>query len=134
MRATIAACKRAADWCKQRGVELDFRWLTPLEPLSVWGAAAYTLGKFTSFPEAPAVASSGQDTQDLTGRRMPFVPRGHLNFTPELRIPFAAPGLARLESRPANASPSSRPGLGRHAQGVRRVDADRLLAFLSGAD
>ena len=86
---------RNAASARSRGVELDFRWLTPWEPLSLRGAGASTDGRFTEFPDAPAVASSGADTQDLSGRRMPFVPKLQLAATPELRIPFESP-LARL--------------------------------------
>ncbi|MGH7802711.1 MAG: TonB-dependent receptor, partial [Candidatus Binatia bacterium] len=82
---------RNAASARSRGVELDFQWLTPWEPLSFRGAGAYTDGKFTSFPDAPAPASSGVETQDLTGRRMPFSPKVQLAVTPEVRVPFAAP-------------------------------------------
>ena len=85
---------RNAASARSRGVELDFQWLTPWEPLSFRGAGAYTDGKFTSFRDAPAPASSGAETQDLSGRRMPFSPKVQVAVTPELRFPFAAPSFA----------------------------------------
>ena len=75
------------------GIELDFRWLTPWEPLSVRGGGALTDARFRKFPNAPAIADSGMAEQDLSGKLMPFVPKTQLIVTPELRFPFHSPAL-----------------------------------------
>src|SRR5262249_22492206 len=80
---------------RTRGIELDFRWLTPWEPLSVRGAGALTDARFRDFTNAPAIAGSGETEQDLSGKRMPFVPKTQLIVTPELRFPFKTAALAR---------------------------------------
>jgi iron complex outermembrane receptor protein len=84
---------RNAASARSRGLETDFRWLTPWPPLSVRGSGALTDGKFKSVPDAPPVAGSGADSQDLSGKRMPFVPQRQLNMTPELRFPLPAPAI-----------------------------------------
>ncbi len=89
-RGALVQVRNAAS-ARNRGIELDFQWLTPWEPLAVRASGALTDGKFGSFPNAPAVAGSGQDSQDLSGRDMPFVPERQLNVTPELRFPIPAP-------------------------------------------
>ena len=67
---------RNAASARTRGVELDFQWLTPWEPLAIRGAGAFTDGEFVSFPNAPPLAGSSAKTQDLSGRAMPFAPEG----------------------------------------------------------
>jgi len=89
---------RNAGSARTRGIELDFRWLTPWEPLSIRGGGALTDARFRSFANAPAIAGSGQTEQDLSGKRMPFVPKTQLIVTPELRVPFATPALAKASS------------------------------------
>ena len=84
---------RNAASARSRGLEVDFRWLTPWEPLSFRGGGALTDARFKDFQDAPAIASSGATNQDLSGRRMPFVPRTQLIVTPELRFPFASPAF-----------------------------------------
>jgi iron complex outermembrane recepter protein len=86
---------RNAASARARGIELDFRWLTPWEPLSVRGGGALTDARFRNFKNAPAMAGSGQTEQDLSGKRMPFVPKTQLIVTPELRVPFHTPALAQ---------------------------------------
>jgi iron complex outermembrane recepter protein len=82
---------RNAASARSRGLEVDFRWLTPWEPLSLRGGGALTDARFRDFPDAPATASSGETEQDLSGRRMPFVPKTQVMVTPELRVPFHDP-------------------------------------------
>ena len=87
---------RNAASARTRGIELDFRWLTPWEPLSVRGGGALTDAKFRNFQNAPAIAGSGESEQDLSGKRMPFVPKEQIIVTPELRFPFRSPTLAAV--------------------------------------
>jgi iron complex outermembrane receptor protein len=84
---------RNAASARTRGIELDFQWLTPWEPLGVRGSGALTDGKFKEFSNAPPVAGSGEDSQDLSGRDMPFVPERQLNLTPEIRFPVQTPSM-----------------------------------------
>ncbi|MGH7805760.1 MAG: TonB-dependent receptor domain-containing protein, partial [Candidatus Binatia bacterium] len=104
LRGTLLVVKNAAS-ARTRGVELDGEWLTPWEPLSIRGAAAVTDARFVDFPDAPASATSDADTQDLSGRRMPYTPKTQVNVTPTFRFPFASPelppffGLDRLVGR-----------------------------------
>ncbi|HKY92023.1 MAG TPA: TonB-dependent receptor [Nevskiaceae bacterium] len=78
---------RNAASANSRGVELEGQWLTPWEPLSVSGSAAYTRGRFREFENAPAPASSPDDTQDLSGRRLPFSPKLQFALIPRLEFP-----------------------------------------------
>jgi iron complex outermembrane receptor protein len=84
---------RNAASARSRGIEVDFRWLTPWEPLRIRGAGALTDARFRDFRNAPAIAGSGQTEQDLSGRRMPFVPKTQLSLTPEARFPFRGDGV-----------------------------------------
>ncbi len=89
---------RNAASARSRGLELDFQWLSPWEALSLRGAGALTDARFRRFPNALAPASSTATEQDLSGRRMPFVPKTQFVVTPEVRLPFAGPALPLVES------------------------------------
>ena len=91
---------RNAASARSRGVELDYRWLTPIEPLSIAGGGAFTDARFKEYPNAQAPRGSGSATQDLSGHRMPFVPKWQTNVTPTLRLPFAVPRVSLLERLP----------------------------------
>ena len=82
---------RNAASARSTGVEADFRWLTPWEPLSFFGSGTFTDARFKDFPNAPATAPSGAEEQDLSGRRLPFSPQWQFNVTPQLDFPFALP-------------------------------------------
>ncbi|MGH7805617.1 MAG: TonB-dependent receptor, partial [Candidatus Binatia bacterium] len=84
LRGTLLVVKNAAS-ARTRGVELDGEWLTPWEPLRIRGAAAFTDARFVDFPDAPAPATSEADTQDLSGRRMPYTPKTQVSVTPTFR-------------------------------------------------
>ena len=87
---------RNAASARARGVEMDFRWLTPFEPLSLFGAGAYTDARFKDYRNAQAPRGWTSNYQDLSGKRMPFVSEWQLNVTPTLRAPFALPEAATL--------------------------------------
>src|SRR5262249_55248832 len=50
--ATVDVITNAAK-ARSRGAELDLRWLTPLDGLSVTGAGAATDARFLRYPDAP---------------------------------------------------------------------------------
>ncbi len=88
---------RNAGGARSRGLELDFQWLTPWEPLSLRGAGALTDGVFQDFPDAPAPRSFGPGAeQDLSGERLPFLSERQLALTPELRFPFDGASVPAL--------------------------------------
>jgi len=72
-----------------KGFEFDFAYKTPLEGLSLNGAAAYNHGKYTSFPGAPCYNGqtpaqgcniiNGNPTQDLGGTELIRAPKWNLS-------------------------------------------------------
>ncbi len=92
LTGTFLVVQNAAS-ARTRGVELDAEWLTPWEPLSIRGAGAFTDARFVDYPNAPAPVASGADTQDLSGRRMPYSPKTQVSVTPAFRFPFTGPAL-----------------------------------------
>ncbi len=85
---TTTVVVRNAGGARSRGVELDFQWLTPWEPLSIRAAGSFTDARYKDFANAPAQRSSDSNEQDLSGRTMPFVSKWQFNVTPELRFPL----------------------------------------------
>lgn len=75
---------------RSRGLEADFIWLTPYEPLKVIGSASMLDARYLAYPDAPAPISEGiNQTQDLAGQRMAFAPRNSATLTPMLTyFPF----------------------------------------------
>ena len=73
-----------------RGVEGDFQWLTPYRPLRIMGSFGVLDAHYTSYLAGPAPISQGiGETQDLSGRRVAFAPRGTGSLTPTLAYEFA---------------------------------------------
>ncbi|MGH7804891.1 MAG: TonB-dependent receptor, partial [Candidatus Binatia bacterium] len=87
IRGTFLLVQNAAS-ARTRGLELDLRWLTPWEPLSLVGSAAFTDARFESYPDAPAPQSSGASSQDLSDRPLPNSPKVQFNLSPTLRLPL----------------------------------------------
>ena len=87
IRGTFLLVQNAAS-ARTRGLELDLQWLTPWQPLSVFGSAAFTDARFVSYPDAPAPQSSGASSQDLSGRQLPNTSKVQLNASPTLRFPL----------------------------------------------
>jgi outer membrane receptor protein involved in Fe transport len=87
IRGTFLLVQNAAS-ARTRGVELDLQWLTPWEPLSLIGSAAFTDARFESYPDAPAPQSSGASSQDLSDRPLPNSPKVQFNLSPTLRFPL----------------------------------------------
>ncbi|MDB5702297.1 MAG: TonB-dependent receptor [Sphingomonadales bacterium] len=74
-----------AGGAKVQGVEYDFNYRTPLQGLSVNGAASYNKGKYTSYPTAPCyggqTAANGcvGGLQDLGGTELIRAPKWNLS-------------------------------------------------------
>ncbi len=87
IRGTFLLVQNAAS-ARTRGLELDLQWLTPWEPLSLIGSAAFTDARFVSYPDAPAPQTSGANSQDLSDRPLPNSPKVQFNVSPTLRFPL----------------------------------------------
>lgn len=77
---------RNAGASKVKGVEFDFNYRTPLEGLSLRGAAAYNKGKYTEYANAPcyggqtaALGCRADGTQDLSGTELIRAPKWNLS-------------------------------------------------------
>lgn len=57
---------------RSRGVDLDMRWLPPIDGTQIFTSLGYADARFISYMNAPATSDSGQATQDLSGQRLPF--------------------------------------------------------------
>lgn len=80
-----------------RGLEMDFMWLTPFEPLSIAGSLGLLDAKYDSYPNAPAPITQGVNAkQDLSGKRIAFAPEQSASITPTLTLPLF--GLAMRAS------------------------------------
>ena len=70
---------------ESQGLELDFQWQTPWEPLRLIGSGGLMDAKYTSYPNAPAPISQGlEQEQDLAGKRIAFTPKATATLTPTL--------------------------------------------------
>ena len=81
---TTANADRASSW----GFELDLQWLPPLDGLNVAGSLGFTEAEFDRFPNGTALATSDADTQDLSGRPLPYTPKVSASFHPTLALPL----------------------------------------------
>ncbi|TNF05907.1 MAG: TonB-dependent receptor [Sphingomonadales bacterium] len=80
---------RNAGAVKIQGAEVDFTYRTPLEGLTINGAASYNKGKYTSFPGAPCYNGQtpaegcnivgGNPVQDLSGTELIRAPKWGLS-------------------------------------------------------
>jgi outer membrane receptor protein involved in Fe transport len=74
-----------AGHAKSRGLEMDFRWLTPWDALKLNGSAGLLDAKYVSYPGAPAPISQGIGVkQDLAGKTIAFAPKVTATLTPTL--------------------------------------------------
>ncbi len=70
---------------KIKGIEADFNYRTPLEGLSIYGAAAYNKGKYSSYPNAPCYGGQTAATgciggvQNLGGTELIRAPKTNLS-------------------------------------------------------
>lgn len=71
-----------------RGLEADFSWRTPFEPLRLNGSLGLLSARYKNYQGAPAPISQGIGaTQDLSGKRIAFAPNRTGTFTPTLSYP-----------------------------------------------
>lgn len=76
------------------GIELDFVWLTPFEPLTIAGSLGVLDARYESYANAPAPITNGVGTQqDLSGERIAFAPEQSASLTPTLTLPLFGLGL-----------------------------------------
>jgi iron complex outermembrane receptor protein len=70
---------------KVKGVEFDFNYRTPVDGLTLHGAAAYNKGKYSSYPEAPCYGGQTLATgcvggsQNLSGTELIRAPKWNLS-------------------------------------------------------
>ncbi|MES2885183.1 MAG: TonB-dependent receptor [Pseudomonadota bacterium] len=68
-----------------RGLEADFSWRTPYEPLRLNGSLGLLKARYQQYRDAPAPISQGIGaTQNLDGQRIAFSPERTGTFTPTL--------------------------------------------------
>ncbi|HEY0975687.1 MAG TPA: TonB-dependent receptor [Solimonas sp.] len=83
--STVSNAGRA----KSQGLEADFMWLTPWEPLMLAGNVGLLDARYQFYPGAPAPIEQGAgETQNLAGKRIAFAPRVTASFTPTLSLLF----------------------------------------------
>jgi len=76
---------RNASELTSKGIDMDFRWLTSVEGLSVFGALAYTDSRFTRPYVTDPVSHPGRD---IEGRRAARAPRWAGNVAADMRVPL----------------------------------------------
>jgi len=74
---------------QSRGLEGNFQWIPPYEPLRVIGSFGLLDAKYKSYPVAPAPIYDGIGaSQDLSGKRLAFAPSNTGTLTPTLSYLF----------------------------------------------
>lgn len=74
-----------------RGLEADFSWRTPYEPLRLTGSLGLLRARYKTYLGAPAPISQGVgQTQDLSGKRIALTPDRTGTLTPSLSYPMGA--------------------------------------------
>ena len=74
---------------KSSGLEADFQWITPFEPLRLMGSVGLLEAKYLAYPEAVAPISQGiNQKQDLSGQRIALAPKATATLTPTLTYLF----------------------------------------------
>jgi iron complex outermembrane recepter protein len=77
-----------------RGLEADFQWLTPFEPLQIMGSLGLLDAKYDEYQGAPAPVRNPETgelqigaQQDLSGKTIAFAPKATATLTPMLTFP-----------------------------------------------
>ena len=79
---------------RSRGLEADFMWFTPFEPLQIMGSVGLLDATYDDYQGAPAPVRDDEgnlqldETQDLSGKRIAFAPRTTATLTPMLTFPL----------------------------------------------
>ncbi len=78
-----------------RGLEADFLWLTPFEPLQIMGSLGLLDAKYRDYTSAPAPVRNPETgelqldaQQDLSGKTIAFAPKATATLTPMLTFPL----------------------------------------------
>jgi iron complex outermembrane recepter protein len=78
-----------------RGLEADFQWLTPFEPLQIMGSLGLLDAKYDEYQGAPAPVRNPETgelqigaQQDLSGKTIAFAPKATATLTPMLSFPL----------------------------------------------
>lgn len=72
-----------------QGLEVDWQWLTPWEPLSLLGSLGILDAYYEEYTGAPAPVTQGVDTkQDLSNETIAFAPENSLMLSPTLTFPL----------------------------------------------
>jgi iron complex outermembrane receptor protein len=79
-----------------QGLEADFLWLTPFDPLTISGSLGILDARYDNYAGAPAPYGSDEDTQDLSGKRIAFAPSKTATLTPTLSFPLFAGLVTQL--------------------------------------
>ena len=70
-----------------QGLEVDWQWLTPWEPLSMSGSLGLLDARYDEYQGAPAPVTDGIDQrQDLSGERIAFAPEVSATLSPSLHF------------------------------------------------
>lgn len=82
---------------RSQGFEADATWISPWLPgTRVTATLGYTDAYYRHYPNAPAPAESGQDSQDLTGRQLALAPRWTASLTPMTVLPIPGTPLGTV--------------------------------------
>ncbi|TXH05628.1 MAG: TonB-dependent receptor [Nevskiaceae bacterium] len=74
---------------RSRGLEADFQWLTPYQPLRLNGAFGLLDARYLRYDQAPAPIAQGIGAkQSLAGKRIALAPRSTATLTPTLTYPL----------------------------------------------
>ena len=72
-----------------QGLEVDWQWLTPWEPLSILGSLGILDAYYEEYTGAPAPVTQGVNTlQDLSGETIAFAPESSFLLSPTLTFPL----------------------------------------------
>lgn len=74
-----------------RGIELDWKWLSPWEWFSFSGAIGYLDSTYDDYPGAPTPIYDGQDGErNLKGERVAYSPESSVTLSPMVQFPISA--------------------------------------------
>ena len=77
-----------ADRATSRGFELDWQWLPPLDGLTIVGGLGLAVAEFDRYRDATPTLASREDTQDLSGRTLPYAPELSASLYPSYAFPL----------------------------------------------
>lgn len=72
---------------RSQGFEVDLNWLSPWPGTEIRASAGYNDAYYLSYTDAPAPASSNEDSQDLTGESLSLAPKWTASLTPTVGLP-----------------------------------------------